>query len=234
MRKFSYKSVQDYFLKENCTLLEDEYIDALTKMKYQCSCDNVSYITFNNFKNGQRCKQCHDNKRRTDYNDVFKYFDKCNCLLLSKEFINVDTPLDYVCSCGTISKIAFKYFKKGQRCRKCSYNKSTTTKRKNLETSGKWVALDNLSEWELYKRTTYNMTEKIYRRNKDLINPNELKRGRGYFHLDHKFTVQDGFKNNIPPFIISNINNLQMLEERVNIAKSNVSEITNQELFLQL
>ena len=105
MRKFSYKFVQNYFLKENCTLLEDEYIDALTKMKYRCSCGNISYITFNNFKNGQRCKKCYDDKRRTNYDDVFNYFNKYKCTLLSQNFINVDLPLDYICSCGTISKI---------------------------------------------------------------------------------------------------------------------------------
>lgn len=50
--------VKELFRQENCMLLEKDYINSTTKMKYQCSCGNESYITFSKFKQGQRCKRC--------------------------------------------------------------------------------------------------------------------------------------------------------------------------------
>lgn len=63
-----------------------------------------------------------------------------------------------------------------------------------------------LNEWELYRKTIYKMTEQI-------------------------FSILEGFKNNIPPYIISHQSNLQMLDEAENIAKDYKCDITKKELF---
>ena len=57
-RRFNIEFVKDYFEKNSCTLLEEDYINIDTKMKYKCSCGNISYISFYSFKKGQRCKEC--------------------------------------------------------------------------------------------------------------------------------------------------------------------------------
>ena len=62
------------------------------------------------------------------------------------------------------------------------------------------------------------LTEKTYRKFINTINPENLLRGRGKYHLDHRYTVMEGFKNNIPPYILSHPYNLQMLEEKDNTA----------------
>ena len=41
-----------------------------------------------------------------------------------------------------------------------------------------------------------------------------------WYHLDHKFSVVEGFKQNIPPYIIGHINNLEMLMGRNNLVKN--------------
>jgi hypothetical protein len=57
----SYEYVSSYFKQHGCELLAGSYINWKTKMKYKCSCGNISYITWTNFKNGNRCKACqHD------------------------------------------------------------------------------------------------------------------------------------------------------------------------------
>ncbi len=61
-KKFAYQEIYDYFLSKNCILLEDKYKDAKTKMKYQCECGNISYISLNNFKTGRRCAECKKRK----------------------------------------------------------------------------------------------------------------------------------------------------------------------------
>lgn len=42
--KLTYEFVKQYFKEQKCELLETEYINANTKMKYVCVCKNESYI----------------------------------------------------------------------------------------------------------------------------------------------------------------------------------------------
>ena len=56
--KYSFEEVQKIFLKNKCTLLEKEYLDTKTKMKYQCECGNKSEIRLDKFLKGGRCKTC--------------------------------------------------------------------------------------------------------------------------------------------------------------------------------
>jgi len=52
------------------------------------------------------------------------------------------------------------------------------------------------------------------------------------YHLDHMFSISEGFKNNIPPRIIASLSNLTMLEGRNNLKKHSYCSITKEELFL--
>lgn len=54
--KLSYEYVKNYFIEQGCELLENEYVNAHIKMKYKCFCENISYINWNNFKNGKDVK----------------------------------------------------------------------------------------------------------------------------------------------------------------------------------
>ncbi len=57
--KFTFEYVKQYFKDHDCELLETEYIDANTPMKYRCICRNFDCkICFSKFKKGQRCKKC--------------------------------------------------------------------------------------------------------------------------------------------------------------------------------
>lgn len=48
------------FIENNCILLEDNYVNSHTPMKYICKCGNQSEINLNNWRNGKRCKICGD------------------------------------------------------------------------------------------------------------------------------------------------------------------------------
>jgi hypothetical protein len=43
--------------------------------------------------------------------------------VVETNYINANTPMSYICSCGSESKIQFKHFKNGSRCYKCGLNK---------------------------------------------------------------------------------------------------------------
>lgn len=52
----------------------------------------------------------------------------------------------------------------------------------------------------------------------------------GAYHLDHKYSIAEGFKNNIDPEIIGNIINLEMIPWEENIMKNQKCSITKREL----
>ena len=51
------------------------------------------------------------------------------------------------------------------------------------------------------------------------------------YHLDHIYSVAHGFENNIPPYIIGNIKNLQFIHWKENLSKNSDSWMTKDELF---
>lgn len=103
---------------------------------------------------------------------------------------------------------------KGFGCKFCTGYKSTE-KQEN--------------EYNLYKSKVWSFSNKSYRRYKDIINPNSLIRSRT-IHLDHKYSILDGFKNRIDPEIIGHYRNLQILSSVDNRKKWDKSSITLKEL----
>jgi len=106
-----------------------------------------------------------------------------------------------------------------------NYNNSLSGqegKRKTMESQGLWIPLDQISDWELYKRTVRKQTEINYSLYKDKINPSNYNRvlcGKDGHQLDHIISVQEGFLNNVPSYIIASEDNLQMLTWSENRAK---------------
>jgi len=97
----------------------------------------------------------------------------------------------------------------------------TKIKQKNTRiNNGTQIPDDKLSDWEYYKKTVWHFTNKqdisklensSLRGRKDL-NPNAHQ-------LDHKISIKYGFENNIPIYLISSIDNLQMLLHSENASK---------------
>ena len=123
--KLTFEYISNYFEEQNCKLLSTEYINSRTKLKYMCKCGNNSTINFHSFKGGNRCMKC-SGKEKFAFEYVFNYFKEQNCELISKEYINGKSKLDYICKCGNTSTINFHSFKNGNRCRKCAGNETHT------------------------------------------------------------------------------------------------------------
>lgn len=56
------------------------------------------------------------------------------------------------------------------------------------------------------------------------------KRGRTGYHLDHKFSIIEGYNQGISPKIIGNICNLVFIPSKINQSKNNKCSITKQQL----
>ena len=64
-----------------------------------------------------------NSSQRFSYKFVQGFFLENDCELLEEVYINARTPMNYRCSCGNESKIAFFSFKCGTRCRNCASRK---------------------------------------------------------------------------------------------------------------
>jgi transposase-like protein len=93
---------------------------------------------------------------------------------------------------------------------------------------GEYLKIEN--DYKKYKSDVMKVT------NQQPINelPNYKKRGNsgvlGSYHLDHKYSILEGFKNKISPKIIGGIKNLEFIPWEENIKKRTKNSITINEL----
>lgn len=122
-KRYTYEEVYDYFKDNGCQLLSEEYKDNRTHLHYICNCGNQSKIYFKDFKKGVRCRKCSGSEKHT-YEYVKLVFEEQDCTLLSKEYKDGKTKLDYICSCGRQSSITYSNFVRGVRCEGCYREKT--------------------------------------------------------------------------------------------------------------
>lgn len=70
------------------------------------------------------------NRKPYTYKEMKKIFEDNGCVLLSTEFKNTNSKVDFICSCGNKSKVIITNFIQGQLCRKCKYSRNHPIKPK--------------------------------------------------------------------------------------------------------
>ena len=125
-KKYDLEYVRRYFEERGCEVLSDQYIDVHTPVSYRCVCGNVWSTSLSNFKRGHRCRACKNEKisksERLDVLYVRQFMSEHGCVLLG-EYVNAQTPFEYVCECGNIASITWLRFRRGQRCKNCKIRK---------------------------------------------------------------------------------------------------------------
>ena len=87
-----------------------------------------------------------------------------------------------------------------------------------------------LNEFEKYYKTVGGKTNLTFKKFYNEIE-NAGSRGKKYgYELDHKFSIYDGFINNVDPEIIAHYKNLECISELENQKKNKTSSITLEEL----
>lgn len=84
------------------------------------------------------------------------------------------------------------------------------------------------SEYEIYCRKVWKETYKSLNRYSKKIPNIELRSKK--FHLDHKYSIHQGFQNNVNPIIIGHWKNLEIVEYMKNLKKYNRCSITLENL----
>ncbi len=86
------------------------------------------------------------------------------------------------------------------------------------------------TEIEKYYKEVIKLTKRSWKKYQYLINPNNLPRNPEW-HLDHIFSIVEGFRNSIPAEVISHWTNLRIISREENSAKSGVCHKTKEELY---
>lgn len=102
--------------------------------------------------------------------------------------------------------------------------------RRTHENTGLWTPLEKLSELQKYRALVKSISAKSYHDHYYKINPQNLPRSRYEYHLDHIYSVEEGFKNNVPPEVIGHYTNLRMLWHLDNSRKNTKCHITVNQL----
>lgn len=203
------------FLK-NYNISEQECYDLVYGAKKCDYCENISI--FINWANG--------------------YKSKCSNNICSKKQRAIKTTktnlekygVKNVSECKDVQIKKFKTFKNNYGCKNISQLKYVQNKiRATNEKNGRWVPYNQLSDKKYYEQLIRKQTEKQNiktLKNSNLRGPVE-KNG---YHLDHIYSISEGFKNNIPVHIIANINNLKFIPARENQSKNYKCQITINEI----
>lgn len=106
------------------------------------------------------------------------------------------------------------------------YQKRSSTKSQK----NKIFAKNAYNAFLTYQQKVHNLTSKTYKKFKTIINPTNLPRKQGTkgYHLDHKYSIFQGFVEGLSAEIISSKGNLQMLSGFENISKGTKCSITKE------
>jgi hypothetical protein len=87
------------------------------------------------------------------------------------------------------------------------------------EKLGNWVALEDLSDYQIYSKLVWFFTNNSPLKTLNNFEKRGHQRDKGTYAVDHKISVKAGFDNFILPSIIGNIDNLQILTHSENCSK---------------
>ena len=93
------------------------------------------------------------------------------------------------------------------------------------------IPFDEIELFETYSKTVRSLTRFTFNKNKNIIDPDGLKElDSKNYHIDHIYSISDGFLNNIEPKVIASVNNLRVINKTENLKKGKKSNLTIEKL----
>jgi len=126
-KKITIEYIREQFEKEDYKLLTGVYENSWQKLNYICKCNHKHSIKWNSWQQGHRCPYC-ANVGKPTINFIRSEFEKNGYILLSREYINAKTKLDYICFKGHRHSTTWHSWKAGYRCPYCARNGKPTIK----------------------------------------------------------------------------------------------------------
>jgi hypothetical protein len=113
--------IRKIFRKEGYRLLTKEYKNCEQKLNYVCPKGHRHSISWSNWQRGHRCPYCVGQGQPT-MGFIESEFKREGYILLSTEYINNHSKLDYICPKGHRHSIKWNKWQQGRRCPSCYGN----------------------------------------------------------------------------------------------------------------
>jgi hypothetical protein len=123
--RLSYSYIKERVEVEGYTLLSDSYKNNTTKLNMVCPNGHSIKMSWNNFKNGNRCYICNGGVRLT-YSYIKEHVESEGYELLSKTYENSSSKITLKCPLGHVYKAKWNDFQQGTRCSTCFRNVAPT------------------------------------------------------------------------------------------------------------
>jgi hypothetical protein len=117
-RTITFDIVKQEFEDNGCKLISTEYKNNSTKLDYICYCGAESSKSYNCFQYKKGCMVCSGTPKYT-LEEVQKFFIDRECELLDNIYVSCGSIMNYICSCGNVSKISLSNLLRGHKCREC-------------------------------------------------------------------------------------------------------------------
>lgn len=127
-KKLTYSFVKQYIENEGYILISQKYDNIHKKLEIKCQRGHVFFMSFNNFKKGQRCPKCArktqnripnkpNNKKHSQ--EYIKNLVESRGYVLLEPYVNKRTKLKLMCPNGHIHEIRLDSFQNGSGCKQC-------------------------------------------------------------------------------------------------------------------
>ncbi len=180
---------------------KERYVEYIKELSVRNTNNNTSKLESTKIKKGQFI---------VNFENVEKLISKENFKLVSIIGSNKNAKLKIMCSENHIYETKYHSWKRGNRCKRCFYD--TLLIDKGLK-----------KDFEYYRLVVNRFTQREVYKYKIITKKDQ--------HIDHKLSVKFGFDNNIPPFIVGSIHNLEVIDSKLNMSKGSRCSITKEFLF---
>lgn len=194
-----------------------EYINNEFKISVSCKEHGIFEQWPQDHINGRGCPACSGNKRKTSVEFIEQAKIIFPLFNYSKvEYVSALKHVIIICPDHGEFKQKPNAILNNVGCEKCSMSRQQATK------ISRGIVADpkDIPEYENYRRHVWRISNQQYKLHKDIINPADLPRSLKY-HLDHKYSIQQGWQKGISAEIIGGYKNLQIIEGRTNRQKGN-------------
>jgi hypothetical protein len=154
-----------------------------------------------------------------NFENVSEFVSKFGFTLSKLDGDNKNAFIDIKCCENHKIKIKYINFKIRPRCRFCYYESMR-------------IPYEQIEKFEKYSKIVRSLTRFQFNNNKHLINDSDLKiNDPSGYHVDHIYSIIEGFLNEIDPKVISSYVNLQIMLQNDNLSKSRKCDISIDELY---
>lgn len=127
-KRWNLDRAKELFAQRGCQLLEVEYINNRTPMRYIAKCGHEHTISISNFSKGKGdlCRDCRyvsNGRKRSLGDDVLRsVFEDAGCHVITADIKTVTQKVKYIALCGHENEMPYNKFKAGagRICAKCS------------------------------------------------------------------------------------------------------------------